>query len=159
MYYEINVARRRNLEESNSYSHFFATAPRSITSEEKAKEMLKIFREKFPEPEYFICLNYYPETGEILSVEEFLGEKEGNKLMRMFDIERVKQEIRNCPKDQTVILVPHWSINRPKYTNEEFENQSFDADWDEIEEELGVLIVVTQYDDLVADPHGITIEG
>lgn len=43
MYYEINV--------SLNGKHFFATSERSITNDEKLKEVYYTFKEKFPESE------------------------------------------------------------------------------------------------------------
>ena len=43
MYYEINVAK-------NGF-HLFATAERSITTEEELQRVYSIFRDKFPETE------------------------------------------------------------------------------------------------------------
>jgi len=43
MYYKINVAKDGR--------HFFATAENSVHSEEKLKEVVKVFRQKFPESE------------------------------------------------------------------------------------------------------------
>lgn len=75
-----------------------------------------------------------------------------NKLMEMFDIDEVLNQIKNCPKDEVVILLPHYSINKYNYLN-----NSEDEDWDffEFEEKLNCPLSVTDYDDLVADPHGI----
>lgn len=55
MYYEINV--------SLNGRHFFATAPRSITYHELAKEMVKLFIEKFPVEEgYAVSCSVNPEV-------------------------------------------------------------------------------------------------
>lgn len=65
MYYEINVALHGH--------HFFATAERSITSEHKLKEVLKVFIEKFPKSEgYGISITYQQTIGKILPVESIL---------------------------------------------------------------------------------------
>lgn len=45
MYYEINV--------TLNGAHFFATAPRSIITEEKAEFVFRILQEQFPEQEGF----------------------------------------------------------------------------------------------------------
>jgi len=76
-----------------------------------------------------------------------------NKLIEMFDIDEVLKQIKNCPKDEVVILLPHYSINKYNYSQENPE----DEDWDffEFEEKLNCPLSVTDYDDLVADPHGI----
>jgi len=59
--------------------------------------------------------------------------------------------IANCPKDEIVIICGHWSINKPKYEDPETEQ----CDWDELEQELGHMIMVNDYDDLICDPHGL----
>lgn len=66
MYYEINVSKRDNPNThlgKLGYSHYFATAPRSLTDRESAINMVKVFQEKFPEPEYQISVSYDPEEG------------------------------------------------------------------------------------------------
>lgn len=74
MSYEINVSKKR--ENSKEYSHYFATAPRSLKSKEETKDMLLVFLEKFPEPEYKISVSYNPETGFYYPTpESFLNEK------------------------------------------------------------------------------------
>jgi hypothetical protein len=74
-----------------------------------------------------------------------------NKLIQMFNIDEVLNQIKNCPKDEVLILLPHYSINKPSYTDVEVE------DWDfyELEQKLNCSLSVTDYDDLVADVHGI----
>lgn len=60
-YYEINVALYGK--------HLFATAPRSITTEDKFQKMIKLFKEKFPESDgYQISATYWNCTGQILDV-------------------------------------------------------------------------------------------
>lgn len=55
MYYEINVAHKGR--------HFFATAPRSITTEAHMLYMLKVFQKMFPEEEgYTLDAMYCPEV-------------------------------------------------------------------------------------------------
>lgn len=56
MYYEINV--------SLDGRHFFATAKRSITSQNTLKIVYKVFKEKFPASEgYEISVTRYEELG------------------------------------------------------------------------------------------------
>lgn len=74
-----------------------------------------------------------------------------NKIIAIFNMEAVKELIETCAPTDVVILCPHWSINGPKYDDCEFETWDFD----ELEEILGCSIYVTDYDDLIADPHGI----
>ena len=56
MYYEINV--------SYNGRHLFATAERSITTEQKAKEMYRLFLKNFPESEgYNINVTRWNKSG------------------------------------------------------------------------------------------------
>lgn len=77
-----------------------------------------------------------------------------NLIAAMFDIEKVKQLIANCPQDEVVILCGHWSINKPKYP-EDADPETESWDWDEFEKMIDTFILVSDYDDLVADPHGV----
>lgn len=55
-YYEINV--------SLNGIHFFATAPRSITSQEKAESVFQTFRNKFAESDgYEILVTHWQSAG------------------------------------------------------------------------------------------------
>jgi hypothetical protein len=83
------------------------------------------------------------------------SELKNNKLAQMFNLSIVKKEIKNCAKDETVILLPHYSINRPKYDDQECEVQSEYWDYTELEQYLNCSLIVSDYDDLIADPHGI----
>jgi hypothetical protein len=78
-----------------------------------------------------------------------------NKIAAMFNIEEVKRQIAKCPKDEIVILMGHWSINGPKYDGQDEDPEQADWDWTDFEEMLMSLIMVSDYDDLIADPHGI----
>lgn len=78
-----------------------------------------------------------------------------NKLIEMFDLGKVRQMIKECPKDETVILCGHWSINRPKYSDEEQEIACEYFDAEDFEAEVGCSLIWTDYDDLVLDPHGV----
>ena len=61
--YEINV--------SLNGHHFFATHERSIVSEQKLKEVYKVFKEKFPEAEgYEISVTYWIKSGREINTEE-----------------------------------------------------------------------------------------
>ncbi len=73
MYYEINVA-VKGKGHMGLNGHLFATAPRSITSEGKLKEVLAVFVEKFPESEgYEISVTRQECVGYMMDVEEILG--------------------------------------------------------------------------------------
>lgn len=78
-----------------------------------------------------------------------------NKLAQLFNLVECKKAIKNCPKDETVILLPHYSINRPKYDDCECDVQSEYWDYTELEQYLNCSLIVSDYDDLIADPHGI----
>ena len=55
MYYEINIALNGR--------HLFATAPRSITTYDELKTILRVFKAKFPANEgYEISASEYPQT-------------------------------------------------------------------------------------------------
>jgi len=159
MYYEINVAKRTDLKESSSYRHFFATSPRSCTTLDQTKIVLKELVEKFPEPEYNISINYYPESGEIYNVWDILPDEtpnlSPNKMVEMLDIPKIKRQISDCKETEIVIICNNWSINRPKYTEDEALDGLQEADWDNFEELLGFPIEINQYDDLIVDPYGI----
>lgn len=63
MYYEINV--------SYCGEHLFATAPRSILTEDKAKRLYKLFKETFPtHHRYEISVTYYEGGGESIDFEK-----------------------------------------------------------------------------------------
>lgn len=61
MYYEINVSK-------NGY-HFFATAERSITTQQQAEKMYNLFKEKFPESEgYSISVTRWEKIGKPIEI-------------------------------------------------------------------------------------------
>lgn len=76
-----------------------------------------------------------------------------NLIAAMFNVDKVKEQIANCPANEIVILCAHWSINRPKYAEDHAEQE--DWDFTEFEQQLDTTLLVNDYDDLVADPHGI----
>lgn len=59
MYYEINVS------EINK-AHVFTTAPRSITTIEKLREILKLFEEKFPRDKYQLQVTRHESFGHVM---------------------------------------------------------------------------------------------
>ena len=79
-----------------------------------------------------------------------------NKLAQMFNLPELKKQIDECPKNEVVILLSHYSINKPKYTQEEAENEAEFWDFDELGEYLDAFLIVSDFDDLIVDPHGIT---
>lgn len=76
-----------------------------------------------------------------------------NLIADMFDLDKIKGRIANCHKDEVVILCPDWPVNKPSYPEGEPEREHFDLE--EFEQILGVSLYVTDYYDLIADPHGI----
>lgn len=68
MFYEINV--------SKDGWHLFATADRSITSEERLEEMCTLFVKKFPSKKgYVMSVVQWDKVGEIMSVTDVLERK------------------------------------------------------------------------------------
>ena len=60
--YEINVSLNGN--------HFFATHERSIVSEQKLKEVYKVFNEKFPKEDgYELTVTYWTKSGKEIDME------------------------------------------------------------------------------------------
>lgn len=68
MRYEINVARMEKCSDGQErYVHLFATHERSLKNGDKAKEVLELFRQKFPKHEgYDVSIKRIKEIGEIL---------------------------------------------------------------------------------------------
>ena len=73
MYYEINVSK---LAKNDMYKHYFATAERSLDSLSEAKQMVKVFMEKFPEPKFKIKVTRYEEIGEGWNAYSFINKEE-----------------------------------------------------------------------------------
>ena len=67
MHYEINVSKKNS---DNRYSHYFATAPRSLENKDHSTmtTMVEHFKTLFPTPEYRISVTQYETTGTILDV-------------------------------------------------------------------------------------------
>jgi len=65
MYYEINIAKRNA---KGEYIHYFATAERSITTIERAKEIYTELSNAFPEPEYNISVSKIEKIGSYIDV-------------------------------------------------------------------------------------------
>jgi len=81
---------------------------------------------------------------------------ENNLIAQMFNLDAVKQRIANCPHDEVVILCPQWPINKPSYPEDIYPDPETEQwDMEELEEILGVTLLVSDYNDLVADPHGL----
>lgn len=67
-YYEVNVSKKNT--HDGRYSHFFATAPRSITDRIRLRAVLDEIKAKFPEPEFVVsatfveCIGYSVDTSD-----------------------------------------------------------------------------------------------
>ena len=92
MYYEINVAKLCN--DGKTYSHYFATAKRSITSEDRLKNVLIHFKSLFPYPSYSISASYHPETGEGINISRLLNNSNS-----------IWSEIRNDFEDEGIVYI------------------------------------------------------
>ena len=78
MYYEINVAVKDAKPGWNgkpTYSHFFATTPRSITDENKLRQVIVILKEKFPEPEFQITAWNSRDYREKVDIDQYLAKE------------------------------------------------------------------------------------
>lgn len=75
MYYEINVAKTNHSVSSlgSKYRHFFATAPRSITTLDELREVYDAIREAFPLPDHIISVTRYEETGTSVDMNRIKG--------------------------------------------------------------------------------------
>lgn len=78
---------------------------------------------------------------------------ENNLIAKMFNLTMVKQRIADCPSDEVVILCPQWSINKPAYSDSDLGAEAWDME--EFEKEIGASLYISDYNDLIADPHGI----
>lgn len=153
MYYEINVSKREFVNNEPFYHHLFATHQRSLQTHNELKRCLEIIVKKFPYPNYQIDVKRNDEIFYGEDIDEILGRKV-NRLMKMFDLIIVQNDIKKCNPGEVVILCNHWSINKPKYTDEEMENGVDESDWNELEDVLGFVLEVNDYDDLIVDPFG-----
>ena len=80
---------------------------------------------------------------------------ENNKLANMLSLDLCRKYIADCPKDETVILIPHYSINKPDYNSIERDEDRENEEFFELGEYLNCSLCVSDYDDLIADPHGL----
>lgn len=74
MYYEINVAimiNKKGWDGNPEYTHLFATSNRSITDENTLKKVYRVFKEKFPSPQYQLSVTHYKTIGENVDVEKY----------------------------------------------------------------------------------------
>jgi len=72
------------------------------------------------------------------------------------NLNNLRDEIDATPEGEVKILIPHYSINvQSKYED----GEELQYELDEVEDELGCTLIVNDYDDLVADPHGVLNEA
>lgn len=85
MYYEINVAKKTTKDdgyipsEIGKYHHLFATAKRSITDSKELDKVMKVFAEKFPEPEYSISISKDEQVQHGVPTTKWLGGPKSKK--------------------------------------------------------------------------------
>lgn len=84
---------------------------------------------------------------------EIIEEYQPNLIAAKFNIDIIKEQIANCPVGEIVLLCPNWSINKPDYGDSDPEHE--DWDFTEFQDQLNTVLLVTDYNDLVADPHGV----
>ena len=74
MFYEINVHKnvRTHVSDDLTFEHFFATAPRSITTKAELKKVLTVFLVAFPEPMYGISVTLDREEREGVFISEIM---------------------------------------------------------------------------------------
>lgn len=78
---------------------------------------------------------------------------EGNKIAAMLNLDGCLKAIEKAKNngDNCVILCGHWSINKPKYTEDEYNNEAESEDFWEMEQFLTYPLTVSDYDDLIID--------
>lgn len=71
MYYEINVAKTTHSVSAlgSKFRHFFATAPRSITTLDELIVVYNALHEAFPLPDYVITVAQYEEVGKMVNMD------------------------------------------------------------------------------------------
>jgi hypothetical protein len=79
MYYEINIAKTTHSVAAlgSKYRHFFATAPRSITTLDELIEVYDALREAFPLPDYIMTVTQYEEFGKSVNMDRIKGAHHG----------------------------------------------------------------------------------
>ena len=75
MFYEVNISKFNKKTVPNSYRHYFATAPRSITNKLDLKIILEDFVVKFPEPEFNITVTKDEQVQKSVDIKEILNLK------------------------------------------------------------------------------------
>lgn len=95
-------------------------------------------------------------VNEEVEEETAIDEAESFSIFDILDMEGSKKVIEECPEGETVILIPHYSINvQSKYED----GEELQDDLDAVEAQLGTSVMVNDYDDLIADPHGVLSDG
>ena len=74
MYYDINVGQhyKDGMRGEPLYTHFFATAPRSVTDKGKLKRVYLALKKAFPAPEFNITVSYREQANSFVSEKEIL---------------------------------------------------------------------------------------
>lgn len=74
MYYEINVAKieENSFNNGKIYRHYFATAPRSVTTEQEMKEMVVRFSNVFPAPEFNMTVTLWEKRGKGINISKLI---------------------------------------------------------------------------------------
>ena len=62
-HYYVNVAQLCRTNGEDRYVHVFGTAEHSITNEQKCKFVYRMFKKKFPEPEYKVDVTWNEDIG------------------------------------------------------------------------------------------------
>ena len=70
-----------------------------------------------------------------------------NLFLTLLDVDACKKLIATTPESENVILIPHYSIN---IASEYEDGELLQAHWEELEEALGSMLEVSDYDDLIA---------
>jgi hypothetical protein len=120
MYYEINVSKLVKKKGGDAFRHFFATHSRSITTELQLREVLKVFMEKFPAPEYNVIATLYETHGTVLPLSSFKLDREKIKLKIGYFLyankgDTIKDNIHISGKDnktlcgKSMMVAPNWA--------------------------------------------------
>lgn len=62
-HYEINVSRLEKRGQAEGFTHFFATAERSVVTDNDLQRILPAIRAAFPEPLYKVDVTYWKTEG------------------------------------------------------------------------------------------------
>lgn len=84
--------------------------------------------------------------------EKFANRLEQRLLCDFGTLADIEKAIENCQDLDSVILLSAWSINKPFYSEKEYENNLDQDDWETMEKAIGRTLEVSQYDDLIVAP-------